>query len=95
MVVDDALIAKLEILSKLKLDEVEKELLKSELGSIVEMFATISNIDTTEVNPLRHITDAINVMRADVSHNGLNTEKGLKNAPVSYNPYFAVPKVIE
>ena len=95
MKIDDALIGKLETLSKLKLQDTEKEVLKSELSSIVDMFSTIANIDTTGVEPLRHITDAVNVMREDVAHNGLTTEQGLKNAPLSQGRFFAVPKVIE
>lgn len=95
MEIDDTLIVKLETLSKLKLSNEEKALLKVELSSIVDMFATISNIDTTGVVPLRHITDAVNIMRPDIAHNGLTTAQGLKNAPLSEGPYFAVPKVIE
>ena len=95
MEIDDTLIEKLETLSKLKLSHDEKAVLKGELSSIVDMFSKISNIDTSGIEPLRHITDAVNVMREDVAHNGLTTEQGLKNAPLSQGPYFAVPKVIE
>jgi aspartyl-tRNA(Asn)/glutamyl-tRNA(Gln) amidotransferase subunit C len=95
MEIDDKLIEKLETLSKLKLSDDEKHVLKGELGSIMDMFADISSIDTTGVEPLRHITDAVNVMREDIAHNELTTAQGLSNAPKSQYPYFAVPKVIE
>lgn len=95
MEIDDKLIEKLETLSKLKLSDDEKNVLKGELGSIMDMFANISSIDTSGVEPLRHITDAVNVMREDIAHNELTTAQGLSNAPNAHHPYFAVPKVIE
>ncbi len=95
MVINDELIYKLEGLSKLKLDEGERNALKIELGSIVDMFAKISEVDTTGITPLRHMTDTVNTMREDIGHNQLTTEQALKNAPVSIGSYFAVPKVIE
>jgi len=95
MVINDELINKLEALSKLKLDESEKLALKTELGSIVDMFAKISEIDTTGISPLRHMTDTVNNMREDIGNNQLTPEQALKNAPVSVGQYFAVPKVID
>ena len=95
MKIDDDLISKLETLSKLKLETSEKEILKSELGSIVDMFKTIADIDTSGVQPLRHMTDVVNVWREDAAANGLSTEQGLKNAPLREGSFFVVPKVIE
>ncbi len=95
MVINDELISKLENLSKLKLDKGEKAALKTELGSIVDMFAKISEVDTTGILPLRHMTNTVNNMREDVGHNQLTKDQALKNAPLSIGPYFAVPKVIE
>ncbi len=95
MVINDELISKLEGLSKLKLDENEKAALKTELGSIVDMFAKISEVDTTGITPLRQMTDTVNNMREDIGYNQLTTDQALKNAPVSVGSYFAVPKVIE
>jgi aspartyl-tRNA(Asn)/glutamyl-tRNA(Gln) amidotransferase subunit C len=95
MKIDDVLISKLETLSRLKLEASEKEVLKLELGSIVDMFKKIADIDTTGVQPLRHMTDVVNVWREDEAANGLTTEQGLKNAPLKEGPFFVVPKVIE
>ena len=95
MQINDTLIQKLESLSKLKLGEAERASLKEDLEKIVDMFGQISSVDTDGIQPLRHMTDTINIMRADVAHNSLTTQEGLSNAPVSVDSYFAVPKVIE
>ncbi len=95
MNIDDALIHKLETLSRLKLEEDEKIHLKAELQSIVQMFAKIGEVDTTGIEPLRHMTETSNIMRDDVPLNELSQEQGLLNAPLTKEPYFAIPKVIE
>jgi aspartyl-tRNA(Asn)/glutamyl-tRNA(Gln) amidotransferase subunit C len=95
MVINDELISKLEGLSKLKLSDSEKAVLKSELASIIQMFDKIGEVDTAGISPLIHMTDTVNIMREDIGTNPLAREQALKNAPVSIGPYFAVPKVIE
>ena len=95
MKIDDILIQKLETLSKLKLEEKERVILRGELENMVEMFGKISEVDTTGVEPLRHITGSVNIMRDDIAFNALTQEEALKNAPAVINPYFSVPKVIE
>ncbi len=95
MEIDDTIIDKLEVLAKLKLNEDERKVLKNEISQMVEMFDKISEIDTTHVVPLRHMTDNYNIMRADEPINRLTHEEGLKNAPKPIGRHFSVPKVIE
>ena len=95
MEIDDQLIHKLETLSKLKLSSQEKDKLKNDLENMVNMFGKIAEVDTRGVQPLRHMTDTVNVMRDDVAINQLSHEEALKNAPKTIGRYFAVPKVIE
>ncbi|MBC7883927.1 MAG: Asp-tRNA(Asn)/Glu-tRNA(Gln) amidotransferase subunit GatC [Saprospiraceae bacterium] len=95
MKIDDTLIQKLETLSKLKLEDKERIILQQELQNMVEMFAKISEVDTTGIEPLRHITSSLNMMREDVGFNTLTQIEALKNAPAAVNQYFSVPKVIE
>ena len=95
MKIDDTLITKLESLSKLKLEEDEKISMKEDIENMISLFNQISDFDTQGVSPLRHMTDAINIMREDIFENQLNREQALKNAPSRIGHYFAVPKVIE
>lgn len=95
MVIDDKVIEKLEGLSKLKLDDIEKEEMKVELTKIVSMFDKIALINTDGIEPLRHMSEVVNVMRHDVAINTLTTEQALLNAPIKKDNFFAVPKVID
>jgi aspartyl-tRNA(Asn)/glutamyl-tRNA(Gln) amidotransferase subunit C len=95
MKVDDALISKLEILAKLKLEDQERQELKGELSKILDMFSKISEVNTDGVEPLRHLNDHINVMRNDEFKTTLTMDEVSHNAPKILNNQFAVPKVIE
>jgi aspartyl-tRNA(Asn)/glutamyl-tRNA(Gln) amidotransferase subunit C len=95
MKVDDALILKLENLAKLKLEEDEKATLKNDLEKIIEMFSLISEVNTDDVEPLRHINEDVNVLREDKVQTTLTLEKVKDNAPLIIHNQFAVPKVIE
>ena len=55
----------------------------------------LNELDTEGVEPLTHVTDAVNKWREDVAHNALSREEGLKNAPSHDETYIKVPKVIE
>lgn len=95
MKVDDALILKLENLAKLRLEEDEKASLKNDLEKIIDMFSLISEVDTEDVEPLRHINDDVNILREDKVQKTLTLEDVKENAPKIINNQFAVPKVIE
>ena len=95
MYIDDQLISKLEKLAKLKLTDQEKDILKADLDKILDMFSTISSVDTENVEPLRHINAHYNVMREDVAGNMLKLEDIAGNAPKMDQNMFAVPKVLE
>ncbi|HMP30893.1 MAG TPA: Asp-tRNA(Asn)/Glu-tRNA(Gln) amidotransferase subunit GatC [Saprospiraceae bacterium] len=95
MKVDDDLILKLEILAKLKLSDDEKEVLKGDLEKIIDMFSLISEVNTDDVEPLRHINNNFNTLRDDEVLPSFDIEQMKDNAPKLINNQFAVPKVIE
>ncbi|MEL6389973.1 MAG: Asp-tRNA(Asn)/Glu-tRNA(Gln) amidotransferase subunit GatC [Bacteroidota bacterium] len=93
--IDDNLISKLEKLSRLRLSSDEKETIKNDLGNIVNMFDRLQEVDTTDVAPMRHITDAVNRLREDRVANQLTREEALANAPVHKDGFIAVPKFLK
>ena len=94
MHVDDALIDKLSRLAMLKFDEAEREEIKSDLQKMIGFIDKLSELDTTGVEPLLHMSPNINVLREDVPGNMLSRDEALRNAPVHDGVYFKVPKVI-
>jgi aspartyl-tRNA(Asn)/glutamyl-tRNA(Gln) amidotransferase subunit C len=95
MKVNDELILKLENLAKLKLNDDEKAGLKGDLEKIIDMFSLISEVNTDDVEPLRHINENFNTLRTDEIENSIQMESVIENAPKIIKNQFAVPKVIE
>jgi aspartyl-tRNA(Asn)/glutamyl-tRNA(Gln) amidotransferase subunit C len=95
MKVNDELILKLENLAKLKLNDDEKAGLKEDLEKIIDMFSLISEVNTNDVEPLRHINENFNTLRNDEIGSSIQMENVKDNAPKIIKNQFAVPKVIE
>ncbi len=93
--IDENLISKLEKLSKLRLNEQEKKQITKDLKDIVEMFDKLQEVDTSDVEPLRHIVRHRSPMRKDEVKNELSNEEVLKNAPEAKDGFFAVPKFLK
>lgn len=93
--IDDKLISKLEKLSKLKLNNEEKVQISGDLEDIVKMFDKLQEVDTTGVEPTRHITTHQHPLRADKVANELSPEEALHNAPETHGQFVAVPKFLK
>ncbi len=81
-------------LSRLEFTEDELDKQFEQLGSIIEMMDSLSEIDTTDVTPLNHVMDINNVFREDVVHESMGAEKVLANAPEENENMFQVPKIV-
>ena len=94
MEVKDALVVKLANLARLKFDASEKEAIKNDLQKMIQFVEKLNELDTTGVEPLLHMSDNVNVLRADEVKGSVTRENGLKNAAVRDEYFFKVPKVI-
>lgn len=81
-------------LSRLEFTEDELEKKYEQLGSIIDMMDSLSEIDTTDVTPLNHVMDLQNVFREDIVHESMGVEKVLSNAPSENENMFQVPKIV-
>jgi aspartyl-tRNA(Asn)/glutamyl-tRNA(Gln) amidotransferase subunit C len=95
MLVDDALISKLEMLSRLKLDHDERENLKIDLASMINMFSKIGEVPTEGVEPLVHLIKTEKPYREDIVVAHPDNDSLLSEAPELSGRFFNVPKVIE
>lgn len=95
MEVNDALVDKLANLARLKFDADEKEGIKNDLQKMIQFVEKLNELDTTGVEPLLHMSDNVNVLRADEVKGSISREKGLQNAAVHDEQFFKVPKVIK
>ncbi len=95
MEVDDQLIEKLAGLARLEFNADEKEEIKNDLREMLGFIDKLNELDTTGVEPLRHMIDNLNVLRADEVKGMITREAALKNAPRHDAQFFKVPKVIK
>jgi aspartyl-tRNA(Asn)/glutamyl-tRNA(Gln) amidotransferase subunit C len=95
MEVTPEMIDRLARLAKLKFSEEEKKDLKTDLERMIEFVEKLKEVDTTGVEPLLHITDAVNVLREDEVKQTITKQEALLNAPLTDGNFFKVPKVIK
>jgi len=55
---------------------------------------TLEEVDTEGVEPLIHMTEDVNVLRADDAIVDITQKEALKNAPKKDSTYFKIPKVV-
>ncbi len=94
MTVDNALILKLEKLSRLQLSDNERTTIQKDLGNILTMVDKLNELDTDGVEPLVYISEEENILRDDVIQNQVSREDALKNAPNQDGEFFRVPKMM-
>ncbi len=95
MDISNEMIDKLADLSKLEFNGEEKEKIKADLVQITAFFEELNKVDTTNIEPLIFMSDAVNVLRADEVKQELTHEEALSNAPSKDSDYFRVPKFID
>ncbi|MDD3766918.1 MAG: Asp-tRNA(Asn)/Glu-tRNA(Gln) amidotransferase subunit GatC [Eubacteriales bacterium] len=84
-----------ENLARIKIHEDERESFLKEFENIISFVNTLSEIDTTNVEPTFQAIYLQNVFREDVVTNNYDREKLLQNAPSQYDGCFEVPRVVE
>lgn len=94
MEINDALFEKLANLAKLKFDETEKLQIKNDLQNMVGLIEKMNDLDTSNVEPLLHMTANVNMWREDVITGSITNEEAMQNASNKNAPFFIVPKVI-
>jgi aspartyl-tRNA(Asn)/glutamyl-tRNA(Gln) amidotransferase subunit C len=95
MTIDRSLILKLETLTRLELNEAERERLTGSLNDILTMVDKLQEVNTEGVAPLVYINEEPQVLRQDHVKNQLPRTEALSNAPDHNGTYFKVPKVID
>jgi len=93
--ITDQLIDDLAHLSRLSFDDAEKAAIKTDMEQMVQFVEKLSEVDTTNIAPLLHITPNQNVFREDVVEGSITRDEALQNVPKTDGTYILVPKVIK
>ncbi len=86
---------KVAALARLSLGDAAAQRMASELDQILEYVQTLSEVDTTDVEPTAHALPLPTPLREDHAATPLDPELAIANAPERQGSAFVVPKVIE
>jgi aspartyl-tRNA(Asn)/glutamyl-tRNA(Gln) amidotransferase subunit C len=95
MALDQATVARIATLARIRLSADELEPLAAELSQILTWVEQLNELDTDGVAPLSNVADIALPMRDDTVTDGNRRDAVLGNAPAAARGFFAVPKVVE
>lgn len=95
MEVTDEMVKNLADLSRLTFNDQEKEDIKKDLQRMISFVEKLQEVDTSNVEPLLHMSESVNIYREDNIQGSMEKSAALNNAPMSDENYFKVPKVIK
>jgi aspartyl-tRNA(Asn)/glutamyl-tRNA(Gln) amidotransferase subunit C len=95
MQIDEATVRHVARLARIKVSEQETAALKRELTSILDWVDQLGEVDTSAVEPMTRMGDMKLPLRKDEVTVGEIAEAIVKNAPLTEDHYFLVPKVVE
>lgn len=87
-------VEKVAFLARLKLSPEEQEKMKDKFEQVLKHFELLSQVDTSNIEPLVTPTDIEYVFRDDIPETDLTTEGALANAPLRQGNLFKVPPVL-
>ena len=82
-------------LARIALADDEAAALQTQVEGILAWTRQWQEVDVKDVPPTESVADGETVWREDVPEAGLEREAALKNAPLSRQGQFVVPKVLE
>jgi aspartyl-tRNA(Asn)/glutamyl-tRNA(Gln) amidotransferase subunit C len=95
MSVDDATVRRIAHLARIKVEDDEVAHLKGELNAILTWVEQLQAVDVEGVEPMTSVTPMKMKMRQDQVTDGEIADQVTKNAPMSDDNFFLVPKVVE
>ena len=95
MSVDDKTVRRIAHLARIAVADDEAEHLRGEINAILAFVEQLSEVDVTGIEPMTSVTPMVIKKRADAVTEGGDVDAVLRNAPVTENNYFLVPKVVE
>ncbi|MBS1641796.1 MAG: Asp-tRNA(Asn)/Glu-tRNA(Gln) amidotransferase subunit GatC [Bacteroidetes bacterium] len=95
MQVTNEMINNLAHLSRLNFNEEQTQSIKADLEKMIAFVEQLNEVNTTGVEPLLHMGDAVNVLREDEIKGSISRNEALLNAPDTDGVFFKVPKVIK
>ena len=81
-------------LARLSFNDQDKVELTEHLNQVLAYMEQLNRLDTSNVEPLSHVIELMNVFREDIVQPSTPREEVLKNAPAANEQFFKVPRGI-
>ena len=94
MKLDKNTVKRIADLSKLEFTSDETTAILKDMNQMLEFIDQLKELDTTNIDPLIHMTEDENILREDDAITGASQQEALKNAPSKDSTYFKIPKVL-
>ena len=95
MQIDEATVRHVARLARIKVSAEEAANLERELTAILQWVEQLGEVDTSDVEPMTRVGEMKLPLRRDEVTTGDMAEAIVKNAPLTEDHYFLVPKVVE
>ena len=82
-------------LSRLALSDEEVDTFGRQLDDIISYVEKLNELDTSDVEPMIHAADQVNVFREDEAGESLRRKEALQNAPDDAQGCFKVPRILD
>ncbi|MGE8944127.1 Asp-tRNA(Asn)/Glu-tRNA(Gln) amidotransferase subunit GatC [Leptospira interrogans] len=95
MQVDEATVRRIARLARIKITDEEAHGLQKELSGILDWVQQLDEVDTASVEPMTRVVPIELTQRRDEVTAGEIPDDIVKNAPMTEDHFFVVPKVVE
>ena len=95
MKINEETVRKIAHLARVKVTQEEAKALEGELSAILTWVGELDEVDTDDVEPMTSAVETAMKMREDEVTDGGYAQRVTKNAPMSEDNFFVVPKVVE
>jgi aspartyl-tRNA(Asn)/glutamyl-tRNA(Gln) amidotransferase subunit C len=87
-------VEEIALLARLHLESAEVEAMQAELGNILEHFAALASVVTTDVVPMTHAVPMDLRLRVDLVEPSLPADEAVRGAAAKQDDEFLVPAII-
>ena len=95
MQVDEKTVRRIARLARIKVTDEEAKGLEAELSGILDWVKQLDEVDTKNVEPMTRVVPIAMKQRTDKVTDGEKADDVIRNAPLTEDHFFVVPKVVE
>ena len=95
MSIDQNTAAKVAKLARIEVENKDLMALAKEFNDILGFIEQLNEVDVDGIEPMTSVTPQKLIRRRDIISDGDQQTSVLKNAPISSEGFYAVPKVVE